>query len=107
MEATVMDVGPLPLRSSLKGMGRVASMIFMLWEAFFSLEGSLGASGGRWASWATSLVVSVAFLESSDCSATLGEMLAMGRVLVGLSLLLSTSLEIELALEPEAWMARG
>jgi len=50
VEAAVMDVGPLPLRSSLKGMGRVANMIFMLWEAFFFLKGSLGASGGRWAS---------------------------------------------------------
>ena len=50
MEAAVVDAGPLPLRSSLEGMGRVASTIFMLWGASFSLGGSLGAAGGRWAS---------------------------------------------------------
>lgn len=33
MEAIVGDAGPLPLRSSLVGMGRVASTISMLWEA--------------------------------------------------------------------------
>ena len=54
MEAAMVDAGPLPLRSSLEGMGRVASTISMLWEASFLLGGSLGASEGRWASWATS-----------------------------------------------------
>ena len=42
------DVGPIPLKSSLIGIGRVARTISMLWEASFSLEGSLGATGG-WA----------------------------------------------------------
>ena len=39
MEAAVVDAGPLPL------MGRVASTIFMLWEASFSLGGG-GVFGG-------------------------------------------------------------
>ena len=43
----MVDARPLPLRSSLLGMGRVASMISMLWEASFFLGGSLGAAGGR------------------------------------------------------------
>ena len=43
----MVDAGPLPLRSSLEGMGRVTSTISMFWEAFFSLGGSLGASRGR------------------------------------------------------------
>ena len=47
MEAAMVDAGPLPLRSSLEGMGRVARTIFMLWEASFFLGGSLGAAGGR------------------------------------------------------------
>ena len=110
MEATVVDSGPLPLRSSLEGMGRVVRTISMLWEASFSLKGSLGAAEGRWASWATSLVVSATFLASSDCSTALGEMLAVGRALVGFSLPSSASLETESALElkePEAQMAEG
>ena len=72
MEAAVEDVGPLPLRSSLVGIGRVANIISMLWEASFSLEGSLGVAGGRVASWATSLVVSAAFSASLNCFAFLG-----------------------------------
>nr|POE46494.1 hypothetical protein CFP56_70066 [Quercus suber] len=67
-------------------MGRVASTISMLWEASFSLWGSLRAFGGKWASWATSLVVSTAFSASSDCYVALEEMLAVGRVLLGLFL---------------------
>ena len=43
----MVDAGPLPLRSSLKGMGSVASTISMLWETSFSLGGSIGATGGR------------------------------------------------------------
>ena len=54
-----------------------------------------------------SLVVSATFLRSLDCSTALGEMLAMGRALVGLSLSSPASLETELALELEAQMARG
>ena len=66
------EAGPLPLRSSLVSIGRVASTISMLWEAFFSLEGSLGIAGGRVASWATSFVAYVAFSVTSDCSTSLG-----------------------------------
>ena len=62
MKAVIKDSGPLPLRSSLVGIRRVASTISMLWEASFSLEGSLGIAGGKVASWATSFVVYVAFL---------------------------------------------
>ena len=47
MEAAVIDAGLLPLRSSLEGMGRVASTISMFWEASFSFGGSLGAFGGK------------------------------------------------------------
>ena len=42
MEVAVVDADPFPLRSSLEGMGRVASMISMFWETSFSLKGSLG-----------------------------------------------------------------
>ena len=45
MEAAVVDAGPLPLRSSLEGMGRVANAISMLWEAFFSLGGRVFGGG--------------------------------------------------------------
>ena len=54
-----------------------------------------------------SLVVSAAFPGSSNCSTTSGEMLAMGRALVGLSLPSPASLETKSALELEARMARG
>ena len=101
MEAAVIDAGLLPLRSSLEGMGRVASTISMFWEASFSLGGSLGVSGGRGAFGATSLVRSTAFSASLACSAASEEMLIVGRALVGLSSPSSTSLETE------AWMARG
>ena len=66
------DVGPLPLRSSLVGIGRVANTISILWEASFSLEGSLEAAEGRVASWATSLAMPAAFSTTSYCSASLG-----------------------------------
>ena len=42
----VKDVGPLSLRSSLVGTGRVARMMSIVWGASTSLEGSLGATGG-------------------------------------------------------------
>ena len=53
MKAVIEDSGPLPLRSSLVGIRRVASTISMLWECSFSWGGggvSLGAVGGRVAS---------------------------------------------------------
>ena len=106
VDAAMEEAGPLPLRSSLVSIGRVASTISMLWEASFSLEGSLGIAGGKVASWATSFVVYVAFSVTSDCSTSLGGMLAIGRVLVGLSLPSSASLEAVSALQPEELKAR-
>ena len=44
------DAGPLPLRSSLVGIRRVARIIYTFWEASFSLEGSLGIAGCKLAS---------------------------------------------------------
>ena len=38
----MVDARPFPLRSSFLGMGRVASMISMLWEASFFLGGLWG-----------------------------------------------------------------
>ena len=61
----------------------MASTISMLWEASFSFKESLGATGGKAASWATSLVESAAFFVSSGGFASLEEMLAVGRALVG------------------------
>ena len=61
------DARPLSLRSSLVGIRRVARTISMLWEASFSLKGSLGTAGGKLASWTTSLVMSVAFSATSGC----------------------------------------
>ena len=72
--------------------------------------GSLGATGGRVASWATSLVVSTTFSASSNCSGASGEMFAIGRALVGLSLTSSASLETKSTLElekSEVRMVRG
>ena len=104
------DAGPLPLRSSLVGIGRVAKTISMLWKASFSLEGSLRVAGGWAASWATSLVIFASFLATLGRSASLEGLLIEGRTLAGLSLPESTSLEAVSALEPEeleAQMAGG
>ena len=82
-------------------MGRVASTIFMLWEASFAFKESLGATGGKAASRAASLVRSTTFFASSDGSASLEEMLVVGRALFGLSLTSSVPEETGSALEPE------
>ena len=82
----------------------MASIISILWEASFSLEKSLGATGGKATSRATSLVESATFFASSEGSASLEEMLVVGRALVGLSLPLSIPEEARLALEPELRM---
>ena len=95
--AVVKNVGPLPLRSSLVGIGRVVKTISMLWEASFSLEGSLGAAGGWMAPWATSLFVFASFLATLGYSASLEGLLTEGRTLAGLSLLVFASLEAVLA----------
>lgn len=82
----------------------------MLWEASFSLEGSLGAIEGKVVSWATSLVTFATFSATSDYLPSLEGMLARGRALVGLSLSSSASLEAVSSLElkdPEAQMAEG
>ena len=72
----------------------------MMWEASFSLKGSLGAVGGRLASSATSFAKSTTFSATSDCFAFLGGMLAVGSALVGLSLPSFASFEAVSALEP-------
>ena len=82
----------------------------MLWEASFSLEGSLRATGGRATSWAPFLVVSASFSASSDYPTSLEEILAIRGTLGGLSLPLSTSKETGSALEleePKEHMAGG
>ena len=66
VEAIVEDARPLPLRSSLVGIGRVARTIYMLWEASFSLKGFLGVAKGWVASRATSLVISASFSGTSS-----------------------------------------
>ena len=95
------DARPLSLRSSLVGIRRVVRTISMLWEAYFSLEGSLGTAGGKLASWATSLVMSIAFSATSGYSVSLEGMLTERRTLVGLSLPSFASLEAMSTLEPE------
>ena len=100
------DAGSLPLRSSLVGIRRVVRTISMLWEATFSLEGSLGVARGWPASWVTSLVIFASFLATSSHSASLEGLLSEGRTLVGLSLPASASLEAVSALEPEEPEAR-
>ena len=110
MEAIVEDAGPLPLRSSLVGIGRVASTISILWEASFSLDGSLGAAGGWMASWATSLVTSASFLATLCCFVSLDGLWTKGRVLAGLSLPAFASLEAVSTLkheEPKEQIAGG
>ena len=95
------DAGPLPLRSSLVDIGKVARTISMLWEASFSLEGSLGVAEGWMASWATSLVTSASFSAISGYSASLDGLLTVGRALAGLSLPVSAFLEAVSAWEPK------
>ena len=107
-KATVKDARPLPLRSSLIGIGRVSKTISMLWEASFSLEGSLGAAGGWTASWATSLVISASFSATSGYSASLERLLTKGRALAGLSLPASTSFGGSVSLGARrAWSTDG
>ena len=65
------------------------------------MEGTLGTTGGKAASWAPSLVLLAAFFTSLDDFAPLEEMLAAGRALAGLSLPSSTPEETGSALEPE------
>ena len=79
----------------------MASTISMLWKASFSFEESLGAMGGKAASWATSLVESAAFFASLGSFASLEEMLVVGRALVGLSFPSSVPKETGSTLEPE------
>ena len=113
--AAAEDSGPLPLRSSLVGTGRVAKTISILWEASFSLGKSLGAVGGLVAaiaaeglvaSGATLLVVFVSFSATPGCSASLEGLSGERRALVGLSLSVSTSSEAVPTLEPEELDAR-
>ena len=67
MEAVVEDAGPLPLKSSLVGIGRVASTISILWEASFSLRESLGAIEDLVVSGAIPFVVFFSFSAIPSC----------------------------------------
>ena len=96
--AVVEDARPLPLVSSLVGIGRVARTILILWGVSFSLDGSLGSTRGRIASWATSLVTSNGFSAPSSNSASLDEFWTERRVLAELSFPISASLEATSAL---------
>lgn len=98
--AAAEDSGPLPLRSSLAGTGRVFRTISIMWEASFSLGGSLGAIGGLVASGvvgglvtsgATPLVMSVSFLATLGYSASLEELSKERKTLAELSLPISAS----------------
>ena len=79
----------------------MANIISILWEVSFSLEKSLGATGGKATSRATSLVESATFFASSEGFASLEEMLVVGRALVRLSLPSFVPEKIGSALEPE------
>ena len=83
MVAAAKDAGPLPLGSSLAGMGKVAKTNLWLWEATPPLEKSLGASEGFDISGATSLGTSFSFLGASFCFAPFGGLLGRGMFLVG------------------------
>ena len=120
--AAIKDSRPLPLRSSLAGIERVAKTISIFWEAFFSLRrggGSLGTSGGLVALGAigglvtlgaTPLVVSISFSTTPGCSAYLEGLSKEKRALAGLSLPIFASSKTMSALDLEeldAWMVGG
>ena len=67
MSATSKDFGPLPLKSLLVGIGRVARIISILEGTSFSWERSWGAAGGFVASGDTPLVASVSFSTTPGC----------------------------------------
>ena len=84
--ATTGEVGPLPLKSSLTGMGRVARTGSWLWEVTFTSEGSLGTAGGLVTSGTTPLVVSFFSLMALVFPTSLEGSVEEGRISVGLSL---------------------
>ena len=81
------DAGPLPLSSSLAGMGKVAETNSWLWETTPPLEESLGAVEGFRISGETSLGFSFSFTIVLVCSTPFGGLLGGGRSLVGTSLI--------------------
>ena len=106
----VVEVGPLPLGSSLVGIGRVARMILKFWEASLPLKGSLDTVSGLMASGTTPLVVSSSLIGTSICLASLEGLLEEGRTSIGLSLLGLVSLEAASTWElggTDAWIAGG
>lgn len=108
--AAAEEADPLPLESSLVGIGKVARTISRLWEVPFSLRESLGTTGGFVTSGGTSLAISISFSTISACCTSLEGLLRRGRTLAGTSLLGSESLKAVSTLEPEkpdAQMARG
>jgi len=108
--AVVVEAEPLPLESSLVGIGKVTRTISRLWETSLFLKGSLGAAEGLVASGTTPLVISFSFSATLTCSASLGRLLEEGRALVAMSLLGFGSLEVASGWElegPDARMAGG
>lgn len=91
--SVVVEVGPLPLGSSLVGKGRVVRIISKSLEDSLPLEGSLGATRGFVVSRTTPLDDSFSFSVALACSSTLEGLEDEGEILVGLPLPSSTFLE--------------
>ena len=104
--AAVVEIGPLPLESSLVGIGRVARTIYRLWETSLSSGGSLGAVGGLVVSGATPLVVSFFFSATLTCFTSLGGLLEEEGALAGETCLGFGSWGVVSALEPGELDAR-
>ena len=68
--SAVVEDGPLPLKSSVAGTGRVARTISRLWVAHLPLEGSMGAVGGLVVSGTTPWATSLSFSTALTCSAS-------------------------------------
>ena len=83
--AAAEDAGPLPLGSSLAGIGKVAKTNSWLWETTPPSEESLAVAEGFVISRATSLGFSFSFSAAPVCSAPFGGLLGGGRSLVGTS----------------------
>ena len=108
--AAMEDTLALSLGSSFEGMVRIANTSSMLWEVYFSFEGSFGAIGGMPEPWTTSLLISFIFEVSSAYSASFEGVLAAGGALGRLPWTSPASEDTGLALvseELEGLMAGG
>ena len=83
--AAAEDAGPLPLDSSLVGMGKIAKTSSWLWETTPPSEESLGVARGFVASGVTSVVFSFSFATAPTCFAPFGGLLGGGRSWAGIS----------------------